>query len=257
LGGVGGSSGFGGVGGTGSVGGDAGAAGMAGMAGLGGTGGTAGTAGVGGTGGTGGTGGSAGTGGTGGTGGSGGTGGTGGSGGSGGTGGTSDEVPSTAYCADAAAWDPAWSEWEEEVLRLTNEARAAGHNCDSEGNFGPTTPLTMNQELRCSARLHSKDMADRDYFAHDSAPPDGRDPFERMADAGYSGGTMGENIASGYQSPAQVVQGWLDSDGHCSNIMNPDFDEIGIGYYYIAGASQWDASRLWTQNFGGAGWGGF
>lgn len=219
---------------------------------MGGTGGASGAAGSGGTGGT------AGSGGTGGTAGSGGTGGTGGeTAGAGGAGGATggDEVPASSHCAEVANWDPAWTAWEDEVLRLTNEARAVGHNCDSEGNFGPTTPLTTNPELRCAARLHSRDMIQNGYFDHDSR--DGRDPFDRMMQAGYSGGTMAENIASGQTSPAAVVQEWLDSDGHCSNIMSPAFDELGVGYYYAPGSNPWVSSHMWTQNFGGAGWGGF
>ncbi len=169
-----------------------------------------------------------------------------------------DEVPATAYCAPASNWDPGWTAWEEEVLQLVNERRAAGANCGSEGTFGPAEPLTMSPELRCSARLHSKDMAENNYFDHTSL--DGRDPFDRMADAGYSGGSGGENIASGQMSPQDVMSGWMGSDGHCANIMRANYTEIGIGYYEVAGSGGgwWDgSSRLWTQNFGGPGWGGW
>ena len=169
-----------------------------------------------------------------------------------------DEVPATAYCAPVSSWDPSWTAWEEEVLALVNERRAAGASCGSEGSFGPAGPLTMNPNLRCSARLHSMDMAQNDYFDHYSL--DGRDPFDRMADAGYTGGTMGENIASGQMSPQDVMNGWMGSDGHCANIMNASFTEIGVGYYEIAGTgSGWygGGSRLWTQNFGAPStWGG-
>ena len=165
-----------------------------------------------------------------------------------------NEVPATAYCAPVASWDSTWSAWEEEVLRLVNERRAAGADCGTEGVFGAAGPLTMNANLRCSARLHSKDMADNNYFDHYAL--DGTDPFQRMAAAGYSGNSMGENIASGQTSPTEVMDGWMQSDGHCSNIMSPLFNEIGVGYYEIAGSTPWDTARLWTQNFGGSGWGG-
>jgi uncharacterized protein YkwD len=233
-------SGIGGAGGLGGAGGVGGAAGTAGMMVMGGAGGLGGAGGVGGGGAggmTGGVGGMAG-------GGMGGEGGVAG-GGTGGTGG----VPDGEACADAAEWDPAWTEFEDEVLRLTNEARAVGHNCDSEGNFGATDPLTMSPILRCSSRLHSMDMGEQGYFDHTA--PDGRDPFERMADAGYMGFTMGENIAKGQQSPEEVVNGWLDSDGHCRNIMSPDFTEIGVGYWEGEADNMFfNGNRLWTQNFG-------
>jgi hypothetical protein len=58
------------------------------------------------------------------------------------------DVPS---CEEVADWDPDWAAYEDEVLRLTNQARAAGHDCDREGKFGPTDPLTMNNRLRCAA----------------------------------------------------------------------------------------------------------
>lgn len=160
------------------------------------------------------------------------------------------QVPDGAHCAPVAMWDSTWVQYEEEVLRLTNEARAVGHNCDSKGNFGPAPPLTMEAHLRCSARLHSMDMSLMGYFDHTNKA--GLSPFTRMQQAGYVGSAMGENIAMGQRSPAEVVAGWLDSDGHCSNIMSPMFSQLGVGYY--AGASTgWQQSLLWTQNFGSPG----
>ena len=129
------------------------------------------------------------------------------------------------------------------MLVLVNQARAAGHNCDSQGNFGPTGPLTMHPALRCAARKHDLDMDAQGYFDHTS--PQGVTPWDRMQSAGYSFSTAGENIATGYPSPQDVVDGWLESDGHCANIMNPDFEEIGVGYYPGG-----DYGHLWTQNFG-------
>jgi uncharacterized protein YkwD len=133
------------------------------------------------------------------------------------------------------------------VLQLVNDVRAVGADCDSEGSFGPTTPLAMDSMLRCSSRLHSEDMYVRDFFDHTN--PDGLDPFERMDDAGFNGGWMGENIAYGQPSPEEVMQAWVDSDGHCSNIMNPNFTLIGVGYY-PGGANWQDGQHFWTQNFG-------
>ena len=159
-------------------------------------------------------------------------------------------VPEGEHCAAVADWDDSWSQFEEEVLLLSNEARAVGHNCDTMGEFGPTEPLTMSAALRCSARLHALDMGENDYFDHNSQ--DGTNPFERIAAAGYSGRAFGENIALGQSSPQQVVDGWLDSDGHCSNLMSPNFTEIGVGFWRGDSGGGFARARplYWVQNFG-------
>jgi uncharacterized protein YkwD len=164
----------------------------------------------------------------------------------GGAGGTApgDDVPAIEHCQPAAEWDPAWVAFEGEVLRLVNANRAMGWNCDAQGEFGAAGPLTMQPNLRCAARLHSQDMSARGYFDHEN--PDGDGPPERMDAAGYMGGTYGENIAMGQRTPEQVVAGWMDSDGHCANIMREQFTEIGVGFFQGDGRSGY----YWTQNFG-------
>jgi uncharacterized protein YkwD len=160
---------------------------------------------------------------------------------------TGSEVPATEHCAAVANWDPAWTQWEDEVLELVNSYRANGYNCDAEGEFAAAPALKMDPILRCSARLHSLDMFERGYFAHES--PDGIDPTARMAAAGFKAMMSGENIAMGQTSPAMVMKSWMDSDGHCSNIMQPKFELIGIGYH-PGSASDFKKQRYWTQNFG-------
>jgi uncharacterized protein YkwD len=157
------------------------------------------------------------------------------------------EVPAGAYCEDVADWDPEWVQFEEEVLLLVNEFRSEPADCGVEGQFAAAAPVSMNPILRCSARLHSLDMFTRDYFEHDN--PDGLDPFERMDAAGFQGGGGGENIAVGQQTPEEVMQAWMDSDGHCANVMRGAFDTIGIGYHPGAG-QRGLGSNYWTQNFG-------
>jgi uncharacterized protein YkwD len=165
---------------------------------------------------------------------------------------TTGDVPATAVCQPVSQWPAQSTMFETEVLRLVNENRAKGWNCDTEGMKPAVGPLTMEPTLRCSARLHSKDMADQMYFAHDGL--DGSDPGSRMTAAGYVGRTWGENIAKGQTTPEQVVQGWMDSDGHCANIMNGQFNLIGVGYF--AGTStnmRFNSELYWTQNFGASG----
>jgi uncharacterized protein YkwD len=156
-------------------------------------------------------------------------------------------VPDTDLCAPVADWDPAWVQFEDEVLLLVNEFRSQPADCGEEGLFEPAPPLTMNPILRCSARLHSLDMFERAYFDHDT--PDGIDPFERMAEAGFVGSGGGENIARGQRSPEEVMAAWMDSDGHCANVMRAAFDTIGVGYHPGAG-TRGGTNDYWTQNFG-------
>lgn len=154
------------------------------------------------------------------------------------------DVPDNAYCLPVAGVDPAWKQLEEDVLALVNQARAQGANCGSEGMFGPAGPLTMEPALRCAARKHSADMDARDFFDHIN--PDGQTPWDRMDLAGYgSYSNAGENIAAGSPDAAGTMMQWMQSDGHCSNIMNPDFQQIGVGYHP---GGQY--GHLWTQVFG-------
>jgi uncharacterized protein YkwD len=148
-------------------------------------------------------------------------------------------VPGSAHCAPAANWSATWSGYEEEVLRLSNQYRASGATCGS-ASYGPAVALSMNPALRCAARLHSKDMQDRSYFDHTT--PEGVTFDQRITASGYDDWrTIGENIAAGQRTPQQVVQAWMQSVGHCQNVMNPNFKEIGVGFY--------DSYR-WTQDFG-------
>lgn len=155
------------------------------------------------------------------------------------------DVPPVAYCDPTLNWDPAWTERELQVLTLVNQARAVGGNCGAEGSFGPSAPLTIHPALMCAARIHSKDMADNNYFSHTNQQGNG--PGWRMSQAGYGGGGWGENIGAGYGTPQDAVNGWLGSDGHCANMLNSGFSKIGIGYAY-GQASQY--GNYWTQKFG-------
>lgn len=119
---------------------------------------------------------------------------------------------------------------ENEVVRLTNAERAKG-GCG---------PLTHDAKLRTAAFNHSADMSAKNYFSHDSA--DGRSFGDRLKQAGFSFRAAGENIAKGYQTAAQVVQGWMNSPGHKANIMNCTYTHIGVGHVAAGGP-------YWTQDF--------
>jgi uncharacterized protein YkwD len=142
------------------------------------------------------------------------------------------------HCEAQADWDPAWAQFEADVVVLVNENRAKGATCGDQ-TFGPAGNVVAEAQLRCAARLHSMDMAVRGFFDHTN--PDGESPWDRVDKTDYTGFASGENIAAGYPDPAAVMEGWMNSPGHCSNIMNPDNNELGVGYY---------EGDYWTQVMG-------
>ena len=125
--------------------------------------------------------------------------------------------------------------WEWEVVRLVNTERARPEN-------GNLPPLKFTAGLRSAARAHSQDMGTDDYFDHNSYNYNGGSWTFSQSWSGrilayYTGGALGENIAAGYSSPAQVMSSWMASAGHRYNILSSNFTEIGVGYYYDAGDS--------------------
>ncbi|MFI6559662.1 CAP domain-containing protein [Streptomyces sp. NPDC050534] len=120
-----------------------------------------------------------------------------------------------------------------EVVDLTNRERARAG----------LPALAADALLTTAAQAHSADMVARAFYSHTS--PDGSRPWDRAAAAGARRHSIGENIACGQRSPAEVVDGWMNSPGHRANILKPDFTHIGIG---LAGGGA--AGTYWTQLFG-------
>ena len=120
---------------------------------------------------------------------------------------------------------------EAEVVRLVNvERQKAG-----------LKPVQASSKLADVARLKSKDMADKNYFSHTS--PTYGSPFDMMRQFGINYRTAGENIAKGYLNPASVMNGWMNSQGHRENILNPSFGTLGVGAYKVGN------TIYWTQMF--------
>jgi uncharacterized protein YkwD len=113
------------------------------------------------------------------------------------------------------------------ALQLINEVRARGTRC-GERSFGPAPAVKLSGTLAGVAFGHANDMAAHNYFEHQDLA--GRSPADRVRAVGYREKLVGENIAYGPKSAEEVVQGWLDSPGHCENIMDPRFAEMGIAY---------------------------
>ena len=118
-----------------------------------------------------------------------------------------------------------------QVLTLVNQHRSSA-GC---------SPLTLDARLNQAATAHSQDMAANDYFSHTSQ--DGRNPFQRMESAGYPS-PGAENIAMGYPDAQAVVTGWMNSDGHRTNILNCSLTTMGLGTADSA------KGVYWTQVFG-------
>jgi uncharacterized YkwD family protein len=121
------------------------------------------------------------------------------------------------------------SAFEQQVVELTNQERAK--------NGLPA--LKLDVELSKVARDKSKDMQTKNYFSHTS--PTYGSPFDMMKAYGVSYKSAGENIAMGQRSPEEVVQAWMNSQGHRENIMNPNFTHIGVGHVATG--------NYWTQMF--------
>lgn len=124
-------------------------------------------------------------------------------------------------------------EFEYEVLELANEERKA------QG----LEPLEFSVEVSEVARAKSHDMADSNYFDHQS--PNYGSPFEMMQTFGVDYRAAGENIAMGQRSPEEVMNGWMNSEGHRKNIMHDQFTHLGVGYVEKNGTT------YWTQMFVG------
>lgn len=133
----------------------------------------------------------------------------------------------------------------EELLALVNQARATPRNCGTQA-FGAAPPLTWNETLARAALGHSRDMAEKRYFDHKE--PGGSTPPVRATQAGYRWSRVSENIASGQRTVAEAVEGWLDSPGHCANIMNPVVTEMGAAFAVNPASGR--RTVYWTQMFG-------
>jgi uncharacterized protein YkwD len=134
---------------------------------------------------------------------------------------------------------------QQRVLDLVNDARANGHRCGGR-HLPPVAALAVSDPLGRAAQRHAQDMARRGYFDHRA--PEGSTPGDRVRRAGYLPRLVGENIAFGPESAEEVVRGWLESTGHCENIMDARFTQIGIG---LAEGSR-RGHIYWVQNFGSA-----
>lgn len=102
--------------------------------------------------------------------------------------------------------------------------------------------LARDIKLDTAARNHSADMANNNYFDHNSQ--DGTTFSQRITNAGYTWVSAGENIAAGQRTPRAVMSAWMGSEGHCQNILSGSWADLGVGV-----ASGGSYGIYWTHDF--------
>lgn len=125
------------------------------------------------------------------------------------------------------------------ILSIVNQNRVSGAVCGSQSRE-PVSALLWSDELAKAALDHSNDMQVNNYFSHTSQ--DGREFSQRAKDAGFEGSPVGENIAQGYPNEEAIMQGWMESAGHCNNIMNGNATHVGV--------AKSDEGSYWTMVLG-------
>jgi uncharacterized protein YkwD len=134
-------------------------------------------------------------------------------------------------------------EFKHEFLKQINHVRETGCTCGTI-YMPPVPPLVWNENLEKAAQGHAWDMSNNNYFSHTSK--DGRSMEDRIVFAGYifkgfKSFAIGENIAFGQGSISEAMDGWIKSPGHCKNLMNSQFKEVGVS----------ENHKYWVQDFGG------
>lgn len=128
--------------------------------------------------------------------------------------------------------------WQQDMLDQVNAVRAAAG----------VAPLRLCAPLERSAAAYSRAMADQGFFDHTG--PDGSTTGTRVRAQGYEWTVVGENIAYGQLTVAQVVAAWRNSPGHYTNMISPDFTDVGFGKATNPANAQ---SPLWTQDLAAGG----
>ncbi len=129
---------------------------------------------------------------------------------------------------------PNVSPQQQQVLDLVNAERT------SRG----LVPVRFSAQLNAASLAHTRRQALDGSIYHED-PQDGSSPGDRIGREGYEFSTWGENVAAGYPTAEAVMNGWMTSPGHCKNILNPAFTEIGVGF--VSGGERFN--QFWTQVF--------
>lgn len=130
-----------------------------------------------------------------------------------------------------------------DMMRAINNARAVGRSCGGT-YFNPVPAVAYNCALTQAAQVHTADMVTYNFFLHTGS--NGLAVSNRVANANYSASYVAENLALGYDNAYSTVNGWLNSPGHCANIMSANAREFGVSY-----SSGWvqGSQHVWTTVF--------
>ena len=150
-------------------------------------------------------------------------------------------LSAAACCVAPPAAEPATAQ---QMADLINQARALGRTC-GKTYYPAAPPLKWNPLLEKAAAAHAQDMADKNYFRHENS--DGRDMAGRVEQAGYRYRAVGENILAGEPTARAAIATWLAAPGHCKNIMDTVYTEVGMAY---AANQHSQYGVYWVQNFG-------
>jgi uncharacterized protein YkwD len=130
-----------------------------------------------------------------------------------------------------------------EMLAAVNAARATQQDCG--GTIMPPVPaLTWDGQLEQAAYTHSNDMANYNFFSHTGS--DGSSVSTRVTAQGYTWSSVGENIAAGQKDVDEVMTSWINSPGHCLNIMSANFTQMGASFVTNSSTQY---GIYWTQVF--------
>ena len=154
--------------------------------------------------------------------------------------------PAASPAASTGAATCGLPDFQAAALARINRARAAGADCRSAGRFAPARPLVWNDRLSLVASQHSRDMRQHDLFSHIGT--DGRTVSQRATAVGYPWASIGENIEAGHESVDEAVAGWMESDHHCANIMEPGFTEMALAC--VKGGPDTAYTSYWTLDLG-------
>jgi len=136
--------------------------------------------------------------------------------------------PKTAYLSQQIDTDT--------LIRLTNEERKRNG----------LNPLLYNETLAKAAEIKALDLLEDDYFGHNT--PEGKDFVDWIKEAGYGYAYAGENLAMDFATSEGVMNGWMDSEKHCDNILGSNYEEIGIAV--VAGEFNDKKTTMVVQIFG-------
>lgn len=153
-------------------------------------------------------------------------------------------APQLVSSAGSVDCDAPTAELESTMLAVINNSRLVARMCGA-ASHAAVNVVTWNDQLTEAAHAHAQDMVNFNFFSHDGT--DGLSVSDRADTAGYNWRAVGENIAAGQIDVAEVHQGWLDSPGHCRNIMNTLYSEVGAACIV---SDNTDFGSYWVVVFG-------